>query len=98
MAVVSVKGGRPRFVADIDFSNDTELAFWDVFYNACAAFRYRDIMALSRALGVGARTVENWKYKLTFPRKGIAQQVIDWDSNGRPMKTVQPSRTPNDMF
>lgn len=98
MAVACANRGRPRFVAVIDFSNDVELAFWDMFYSACSAFRYRDIVALSRAFGVSTTTVENWKYRITFPRKGIAQQIIDWVNNGKPMKTVLPSKTSNDMF
>jgi len=98
MAVSCSRAGRPCLVADIDFSKDTELAFWDRFYEVCADFRYAEVMGVSRALGVSARTVENWKYKLTFPRKGIAQQVIDWVEQGKPMKRVLPGQTVSDML
>jgi len=98
MAISYRKGGRPYAVADIDFSNDAELLFWDTFYKACSNFRYIEIIALSRALEVSVRTVENWKYGLTFPRKGIAQQVIDWVSRGKPMKKISPSQAISDML
>ena len=98
MTVACVRAGRPCLVADINHSNDKELEFWDRFYKACSNFRYAEIMALSRALGVSSRTVENWKYKLTFPRKGMAQQVIDWVDNNKPMKQVRPFSESFDMF
>ena len=90
MAVGCSRAGRPCFVADIDFSNDLQLAFRDDFYAACAEFRYREIVALARACGVGISTVENWKYRMTFPRKDIAQQIIDWVARGKPMKQRRP--------
>lgn len=90
MAVICSRAGRPCFVAEIDFGNDLQLAFRDRFRNACSGFRYRDIVAVSRACGVSARTVENWKYGITFPQKDIAQQIIDWVKAGKPMKQVRP--------
>ena len=98
MAISISRAGRPYVVADIDFSNDAELALWDEFYEACADFHYAEIMALSRAFGVSPITVERWKYRLTFPRKGIAQQVIDWVNRGKPMRKVSPSQTKSDML
>ena len=98
MAISCSKAGRPRVVADIDFSNDSELAFWDEFYEACSDFHYAEIMGLSRAFGVSLRAVEKWKYKEAFPRKGIAQQIIDWVNNGKPMKREAPSQTVSDML
>lgn len=90
MAVTYSKAGRPCLVADIDFSNDEELGFWDEFYKACSDFHYAEIMALSRAFGLSTITIERWKYRLSFPRKGTAQQVIDWVKAGKPMKQVRP--------
>lgn len=90
MAVTYSKAGRPCFVADIDFSNDRELALRDAFYKACNSFSYRDMMALSRALNVAPITVRTWKYGLRFPRRDIAKEVIDWVNEGKPMKQVRP--------
>lgn len=90
MAVIYSKAGRPCFVADIDFSNDRELALRDAFHEACSKFCYRDIMALSRAMRVTPNTVETWKYGIYFPRRDVAQQVIDWVNAGKPMKQVRP--------
>ena len=87
---VSSRAGRPCFVADINFGNDSELAFRDAFYDACANLHYREIVALSRACGVTSRTVENWKYKLTFPQKDIARQIIAWVEAGKAMKQRRP--------
>ena len=99
MAVSYSRAGRPYLVADIDFSKDTELAFLDKFFNACADFHYAEIMGLSRAYGVSTSTVENWKYGITSPkRKGIAQQIIDWVEQGKPMKKVLPSESVLDML
>lgn len=90
MAVIYSKAGRPCFVADIDFSNDLQLAFRDAFHKSCSDFKYREIVAVSRACGVTTTTVENWKYGLSFPQKDIAQQIIDWVKAGKPMKQVRP--------
>jgi len=98
MAISCRKVGRPCVVADIDFSNDAELALWDEFYEACSDFRYAEIMALSRAFGISPNTVERWKYRINFPRKGIAQQVIDWVKQGKPMREIPPSQTRSDML
>ena len=98
MAISYRKGGRPYAVADIDFSNDAELALWDEFYEACSDLRYVEIMALSRAFGISPNTVERWKYRINFPRKGIAQQVIDWVKQGKPIRVISPSQTKSDML
>ena len=90
--------GRPYFVADIPFDNHKRLRLLDQFYKATAQFRYRDIMALSRAFSVHPGTVENWKYRLTFPRWDIALDVIDWVKRGKPMDLVYHRKKPSDMF
>ena len=90
MAVTYSKAGRPCYVAVIDFRNDRELALRDAFHKVCSSFNYRDKMALSRALHVAPITVETWKYGLRFPRKDIAQQVMDWVNAGKPMKQERP--------
>jgi hypothetical protein len=90
MSVTYSKAGRPCFVAVIDFSNDRELALRDAFHKACASFCHRDMMALSRALNVAPITVRTWKYGLRFPRKDIAQEIIDWVNVGKPMEQRRP--------
>jgi len=90
MAVTCSRAGRPRFVAEIDFSNDLQLAFRDEFRDVCSDFQYRETVAVSRACGVDIRTVRNWKYGLTFPQKDIAQQIIDWVRAGKPMRQERP--------
>ena len=87
MAIGYSKAGRPRGVAEIDFSSDSELAFWDNFSKACSNLRYAEIMALSRAFGINPKTVEKWKYGLQFPRKEqTAHKVIDWVHRGKPIR------------
>jgi len=98
MAVSCSRAGRPCLVADIDFSKDIELPLWDRFHEVCSKFRYAEIMAVSRAFAVHYNTVERWKYGLQFPRKGIAQQVIDWVEQGKPMKRVLPGQIVSGML
>jgi len=98
MAVTCSRAGRPCFIADIDPSNDEQLALRDVFHNACKGFCYRDIAGLARMYGVTTRTVDNWKYGLTYPRKDIAQQIINWVEAGKPMKQKRPFPEDFDMF
>lgn len=90
MAVNCSRAGRPCFVADINFIRDGKLAFWDEFMEACSGFRYRHIVALSRAYGISTNTVERWKYGLNIPKKDRAEEVIDWVKAGKPMKQVRP--------
>jgi len=90
MAVAIRRAGRPHYVAVMDYSNDAEVRFREEFYRACADFHYREIMALSRALGVDVNTVERWKYKLNFPSWYVAYLIIDWVKRGKPMKKVPP--------
>lgn len=98
MVVSYSRAGRPCLVADIDFSEDKELAFRDEFYQACSDLHYGECMALSRTFSVNYCTVLKWKYKLQFPRKDIAQQIIDWVAQGKPMKKVLPGQTTSDML
>ena len=92
-------GGRPYYVADINFVNDPDLPLWDEFYKVCRQFCYRDIMAVSRAFGVHYNTVNNWKHGITFPsRRGTAVLIIQWAKNGKPMRKVQPGTEPIGMF
>lgn len=98
MVVAISRSGRPSFVAEIDFANDGELELRDKFYAICSTFHYREVMALSRALGIAPFTAERWKYKMTFPSWYVAMQIIDWDRRGRPMKLVPPWQSAADMF
>lgn len=92
------KRGRPRFVATLPFMADSELKFRDKFYGICATFKYREVMALSRALGICPRTIETWKYKERMPNFYTAMQVIEWNDRGRPMEQVPPCLHTADML
>ena len=83
--------GRPRFVAQI-VATDLALPYLYSFYQACETFHYRDVMALSRALGVHPRTIEAWKYREKRPSFEKMLEVIAWDKAGRPMKLEQSSQ------
>ena len=89
--------GRPPYVAQLDLVHDPALEFYTSFYTVCESFRYRDIMALSRALGISASAIEKWKYGQRMPRIGTALTVLDWVSQGKPM-TTQPNKTETTMF
>ena len=98
MVVTIPKRGRPCSVAEINFAVDDEIELRERFYEACSGLRYREIMALSRALGVGSSTVEKWKYCITFPSWYVALRVIDWFKRGKPMKEIPPWQSAVDMF
>jgi len=98
MAVAIAKAGRPHAVAEINFQTDSEITLRDGFYEACSTLKYREIMALSRALGVTPVTVSNWKYKTYFPSWYVALQVIDWVQRGKPIKVIPPWQSMSDMF
>jgi len=83
--------GRPRYVAELNFSTDPAIAFRESFYAACSTLRYRDIMALSRALNYSTRAIESWKYKEKMPSTYIALRVIEWTKQGKPMKLERPT-------
>lgn len=85
------KGGRPCPVAVMyDARLDTE--FYEKFYEACRAFAYRDIMAVSRRLDVSPRTVRNWKYGKTRPVDQIVFAVVQWVKDGKPVEMVPPEQ------
>jgi hypothetical protein len=86
------RGGRPRFVADIDHSHDSQLHFRYEFKEVCSAFKYRDIMALSRSFDIAPNTIERWKYGISFPRKETAEKVLEWVKAGKPMKMESPGQ------
>lgn len=88
-ASIFSRRGRPRFVAQTS-SKDLVLPYYDSFYNACETLKYREIMALSRALGVHSRTVEAWKYKEKRPGFKRMLEVLAWIEAGKPME-LQPS-------
>jgi len=98
MALGTARGGRPCAVAVLPFRNARKVGLLEEFYGVCATFHYREIVALSRVLSVSPRTVENWKYGLTFPRWDIAVDVIEWDKNGRPIIMVPSSETVTNMM
>lgn len=82
--------GRPRFVAELT-SEDLALPFYDSFYQACGTFKYRDIVALSRALDVNPRTIESWKYREKRPDFTKMLFVIEWIKQGKPMRLESQS-------
>jgi hypothetical protein len=96
MVMATARTGRPCVVADIPFQNQRKVQLLEEFYAACSTFRYRETMALSRALGVQPSTVENWKYQLTFPRWDIAVDIIEWVKMGKPV-TKRPAGSTNLM-
>lgn len=98
MALGTARGGRPYPVALIPFNNERKVGLLDEFWTTCAAFHYRETMAISRALGVEPRTVERWKYRESFPRWDIAVDVIEWVNQGKPVRMVSPSETPGNML
>jgi len=77
--------GRPFYVADIPFDVTTRIQLMTEFYQVTARFKYRDIAALARCLGVHTSTIEKWKYRVSFPRADIAMDVIAWVQRGKPM-------------
>lgn len=81
-------------VALIPFNNPRKTALLDEFYDVCAGFRYKEIMAVSRGLGVHQNTVERWKYRGTFPRWDIAVDVIEWVARGKPVGRCHLSELP----
>jgi hypothetical protein len=93
MVVATRASGRPRVMADIDFDNPLKRQFVDDFQSACSTFQYRELMALSRSLGVTRLTVERWKYKIYFPRWDMAADVLDWVQRGKPIKLVPASQS-----
>ena len=98
MAVGFIKGGRPYFVAELDYANDRELALTSEFFKVCSRFHYQETMQLSRALGVHERTVMSWKYKERFPSYHTALLVIDWVNRGKPVTKKYPSKIEATMF
>ena len=96
MAMAAVGRGRPCAVAEIPFSNHRKVELLQEFYGVCATFRYREMMALSRALGINDRTIRRWKYQESFPRWDIAVDVIEWVKQGKPVK-MSPAGSTNMM-
>jgi hypothetical protein len=81
--------GRPRCVADIEFSSAAELFYRDRFFEACDSLSYSDCVALSRAFNMSLRAVYAWRRRRNFPRHiGTALTVVDWVSAGKPIKLV----------
>jgi hypothetical protein len=68
------------------FSNARKVQLLEEFYGVCATFRYPEIMAVSRALGISDRTIRRWKYQESFPRWDIAIDVIEWVRMGKPVE------------
>ena len=98
MATAIAKRGRPYLIPEVAAISDKRLRLYDAFYRVCASFHYREIYGWARLLGVHPFTVERWKYKMTFPGDHIAQQIIDWDGDGRPWKKVEVWKGTSGMF
>ena len=98
MALGIAKVGRPYPVATIPLSNDRKVGLLEEFWGACADFRYREEMAVSRALGISDRAVRKWKYRESFPRWDIAIDIIEWVKLGKPMTMQQAVRSNRQMM
>lgn len=98
MAIGIEARGRPYYAADIPFKNERRVAFLHEFYKVTATLNYREIMALSRTLRVHPSTVQNWKYRVTFPKWDIAVDVIAWVKRGKPMYLVHQKDKVTTMF
>ncbi len=98
MAIGCSRAGRPCLIADIDQSQDKVLAFQDEFYEACSDLRYGECMALSRAFNISYLSVLKWKYKIRCPKKDVAEEVIAWVGQGKPMKQKRPFPESFDML
>jgi len=84
--------GRPHLVAIVPFQNQQKVALLDKFYAIVSTFRYQEVMAVSRGMGVHPRTVDRWKYRESFPRWDVALDVIAWYEQGKPVKRCLPYR------
>jgi hypothetical protein len=62
--------------------------FWSPFIFACSTFHYREIAALSRALGVNMGTISCWKHQTHRPRAQTAMRILNWFANGKPMRKI----------
>lgn len=98
MTVATVGAGRPCAVAVIPFQNDRKVGLLEEFYAVCSTFRYRDQMALSRALHITDRAVRSWRYREKFPRWDIAIDVIEWVNQGKPIIMVSPSTINSELM
>jgi len=90
--------GRPYFVPKVSGAYDTRLRFQDKFYGVCSTFHYREIAGWARFLGCHTFTVERWKYGMAFPKDDVAQQIIDWDRDGRPWEKVEAWESSSKML
>lgn len=95
---VSAKVGRPYRVAVMDFRHDPEQELYDKFYKACRELTYPDMTVVGRAFGVHWITVWRWKAGQTFPKQGIALQLIAWIEEGKPTKIVTQAEAAASMF
>lgn len=76
--------GRPYYVALVP-RDDTLLEVKTTFYSAVKRLRYREQVALARALHTTPRTVAAWHYGARFPKWEVMLMVIQWHKNGKPM-------------
>jgi hypothetical protein len=91
--------GRPRYVADIDNTEDKALFLYDSFYEACRNLSYRDCVALSRKYKVSLRAVYAWRNCRNLPRDiAIALQIMEWVTLGKPMIQEQPGKAKSVML
>lgn len=67
-------------------------AMWSDFHKICSAFHYRDVVALSRALGLSDKTISGWKYCRSKPALPMVLSVIKWGNQGKPMQKMTTNR------
>jgi len=98
MAIDIPRRGRPCYVAELDFQTDEELRLRNRFFKVCSTLNYREVMALSRALGINERTIRAWRNKEQIPKWYVVLQVISWAKRNKPMRKVAPWQSSVDMF
>ena len=84
---MNTKAGRPYVVAVLPDESEFTLIKGE-FYRVIDSLTTLEQRGLARALYVsidGIRT--NYKTRKYFPGYDVAQRVIEWNKNGRPMTT-----------
>ena len=65
---------------------------WNDFHKICSTFHYRDVVALSRALGLSDKTISGWKYCRSKPALPMVLSVIKWGNQGKPMRKMTTNK------
>jgi hypothetical protein len=91
--------GRPRREADIDWSQDPGMFYYEKFYEACSTLSYSDCVSLANGLKMSLREVYNWRNRRHFPCMiGTALLVMDWVRLGKPTKLVSQRKIQGSFY